>query len=113
MTSEYGDDPCRSPHAVETESENAARTPGLLEWIVILGGVAFTGGLTFPATCVGAALSLGVLLEFVSLREYRVIGLIAGLAVFVFSVGVSGYIAWRTGRAIHRLFNDVVDEADL
>ena len=113
MTSEDGGDPYRSPNTAETVSESAARTPGLLEWIVILGGVAFTGGLTFPATYIGSVISPGAFLDIVSSGGNRALGLIAGLAVFVFSIGVSGDIAWGTGRAIHRLFNDVVDEADL
>ena len=34
------------------------------------------------------------------------VGVIAGFAIFLLSVGVSGYVAWRTGRVVYRQPNE-------
>ena len=105
MSSQDSGDPYRSPHAT-VPAHDAARTPGIVEMTAILTGAAVTGGFTFLATCLGSTLSLGALLGPVFPRGVPGFGVIAGLAIFALSVSVSGYIAWRTGRAIHGFFID-------
>ncbi len=105
MTVNPLDNPYRVPEADGDES----KTPGLFTLLMILTGAVSAGGLTFLVTCFGSAISLGAILDTVTSHGRG--GSIGGLTVFIFSVAVSGYVAWRTGHAIRRLFSDAADDS--
>lgn len=118
MGTEDKDDPYRRP-TTEIESDQPgettrARTPGFLEMVLILAGSAFVGGIAFFATCLGGFVPIAFLSEYVSFAFERQeqIGILAVLGLFIGSTAVSGYVAYLTGRAIHRRFSKSQTKSD-
>ena len=107
MTTDDVDNPYRRP-AVDggTELKDDARTPGLLEVIMIAVVSAIAGGFTFIGTCFGALISISVITSLLRIPapggRTNVVELSIVLAIYLVSTCVSGYFAYCTGRAIHR-----------
>jgi len=115
MTTDNVDDPYRRPTMdAGTEQSGdvpAARTPGILEMLLILVASTIVGGITFLATCIGTLIPIGFVSEFLSaaLRERPEVPVLSAVMLFVIFLGstaVSGYVAYRTGRAIYRRFSE-------
>ncbi len=105
MATEKNDDPYRRPTAdIDPEQPDetpAARTPGILEMLLILSSSAFVGGIAFFATCMGTLIPIfrlhALLPLSIRLRpEVRTLSALIAPMVMLVSV----YVAFRVGRVI-------------
>ncbi len=101
------DDPYRRPITSsdhqQPDAVPAARTPGVLEILLISAASTFVGGITFFVTCLGTFLPIATLQQFLPavLRNRPEIRALSALLIPVVLIG-SVYVAFRTARAFFR-----------